>query len=422
MSARSAAAGAAAIALFATAPARAADPVESPHGAFRGECSVCHAPDSWKPARVGPKFDHSQYGYELEGAHQSAPCLLCHLTLEFSSVAGTTCADCHQDVHAGELGNDCERCHSTRSFIDRTDDVRSHRMTRFPLTGAHATVDCESCHAGGGGAAMRFANTPVDCAGCHLETYRATRNPDHVAAGFPTDCAQCHSPFGFGASQFDHAVTGFPLTGAHRTMDCQSCHAGFQFTGTSSECFQCHQADFQAASDPNHVAGGFSTECQRCHTTSAWEPASFDHALTSFPLTGAHAAVECAACHGGGVFTGTDPACVACHLADYQGTSSPNHLASGFGTDCQSCHGTNGWPGATFDHDALYFPIHSGPHQSVWGNDCTTCHVQPANYAVFECILCHEHNQSDMNQDHQGVNGYSFNSQACYSCHPRGRH
>jgi len=489
-------AAALAIVLVAAGGTFAAEPVENPHGSFQGECATCHAPDAWKPARIGPKFDHSKYGYELEGAHESAPCLLCHLTLEFSSVAGSECAECHQDVHAGELGNECERCHGTRSFIDRTDDMRSHRMTRFPLTGAHATVDCESCHGGGGGGtAMRFANTPVDCAGCHMDTFRATRNPDHIAAGFPTDCAQCHSTFGFGATNFDHAVTGFPLSGAHRTIDCQSCHEGFQFAGTPADCFSCHQADYQAASDPNHVAGGFSTDCAGCHSSSAWEPASFDHALTTFPLTGAHAAVECAACHGGGVFTGTssecvschlvayqatsdpphvsagfstncqtchgtstwqgatfdhsttafpltgahravtcfdchgdgvyagkDPACVACHLADYQGTSNPNHLSSGFGTDCQSCHNANGWGGASFNHDALYFPIYSGPHQGVWRGDCTTCHVQPANYNIFECILCHEHTQLRMDTKHQQVNGYSFNSQACYSCHPRGRH
>ena len=112
---------------------------------------------------------------------------------------------------------------------------------------------------------------------------------------------------------------------------------------------------------------------------------------------------------------------MACHLADYQATSNPNHLSSGFGTDCQSCHGTNGWLGASFNHDALYFPIYSGPHQGVWRGDCTTCHVQPANYNLFECILCHDHAQSRMDPRHTNVSGYSFNSQACYSCHPRGR-
>jgi hypothetical protein len=37
-----------------------------------------------------------------------------------------------------------------------------HGRTRFPLTGAHARVDCESCHLAG-----KMAGTPRTCAACH---------------------------------------------------------------------------------------------------------------------------------------------------------------------------------------------------------------------------------------------------------------
>jgi len=411
-----------ALAGLAVARAAPAQPVpENPHGSFRADCRICHDAEAWTPANVGPDFDHARWGFPLEHAHRDVPCLLCHLTLEFSTTTGTTCADCHEDVHLGELGNECERCHSTRTFVDRGDEVRSHRATRFPLTGAHLALDCADCH-GGDGTSLRFVNTPTECVACHRADYTATTNPDHVGASFPTDCVQCHSAYSWGGASFNHASTGFPLTGAHAATDCQQCHVDFSFTGTPTDCYACHRADYESASQPAHAAAGLPTDCASCHSAAAWQPASFDHARTAFPLTGAHTTLECAACHGDGVFTGRDPACVACHLADYQATANPPHLSSGFGTDCASCHGTSGWEGATFDHDSLYFPIYSGTHRGRWSS-CSDCHTNPGNLAVFTCFQCHPHSdRAETDAKHREVNGYAYDSAACLACHPRGRH
>jgi hypothetical protein len=116
-----------------------------PHGTLDKECSLCHSPDNWAPARISDSFDHSQSRFPLAGAHVTAACRSCHLSLDFAQ-ADTDCASCHQDVHVGELGLDCERCHTTRNFTERAKVLRDHRLTRFPLTGAHAGADCESCH------------------------------------------------------------------------------------------------------------------------------------------------------------------------------------------------------------------------------------------------------------------------------------
>ncbi|MCI5055621.1 MAG: hypothetical protein MRY83_05900, partial [Flavobacteriales bacterium] len=63
---------------------------------------------------------------------------------------------------------------------------------------------------------------------------------------------------------------------------------------------------------------------------------------------------------------------------------------------------------------------YSGNHQNEW-NQCSECHIQANNYAVFSCIDCHEHNnKNDVDDDHDGVNGYVYESNACYSCHPDG--
>jgi hypothetical protein len=394
---------------------------DNPHGSFRADCRICHDAESWTPATIGPEFDHARFGFPLDDAHKNVPCLLCHLTLEFDTATGTTCAGCHDDVHLGELGSDCERCHTTRNFVDRADEVRSHRATRFPLTGVHLTLDCAACHESGG-ATLRFVNTPVECEACHRDDYARTTNPDHVAASFPTDCAQCHSPYSWGGSAFNHALTGFPLTGAHLGMDCRECHAGFAFAGTPSACVGCHRAEYDAATQPAHVAAGFPTECASCHSTNAWQPATFDHSLTAFPLTGAHAALDCRSCHDDGVYSGRDPACVACHLADYQATTNPGHLQSGFGTDCASCHGTSQWEGATFDHDALWFPIYSGRHRNEW-NTCADCHGNPNDFSVFSCLGCHPHSdRASTDEKHREENGYVYESSACLACHPQGTH
>jgi nitrate/TMAO reductase-like tetraheme cytochrome c subunit len=166
------------------------------------------------------------------------------------------------------------------------------------------------------------------------------------------------------------------------------------------------------------VQNNFSQDCSECHNTTAWAPATFDHNQTQFPLTGAHIILQCLDCHSSG-YSGTPTECFACHETAYNTTTNPNHAAAGFPTDCQQCHNTSNWNQTTWDHDAQYFPIYSGKHQGKW-TDCADCHVNPSNYAVFECIFCHEHNQQEMDEKHQGVSGYIYQSIACYDCHPDG--
>jgi hypothetical protein len=108
---------------------------------------------------------------------------------------------------------------------------------------------------------------------------------------------------------------------------------------------------------------------------------------------------------------------VGCHLTDYNQTNNPPHASAQFPTDCQMCHTTSAWIPSTFDHDGQYFPIYSGKHAGEW-NLCSDCHTNPGNYAEFTCLTCH--GQSQTNEEHNGVPGYSYNSNACYNCHPNG--
>jgi hypothetical protein len=156
-----------------------------------------------------------------------------------------------------------------------------------------------------------------------------------------------------------------------------------------------------------------------CHTTVTWTGATFDHVGTSFPLTGAHVAVACQQCHGDGVYAGKSTACVSCHQAAYDTTTDPNHALAQLPTDCTSCHTTTTWTGARFTaHDASWFPIYSGAHRGRWSS-CSTCHNVASDYGQFTCLSCHAKNETDGH--HSGVGGYSYTSQACYSCHANGR-
>jgi hypothetical protein len=390
----------------------------NPHGPLQQPCAVCHASAGWVPVRVTSAFDHSKSGFALAGAHAQTTCRSCHTSLDFKG-APRDCASCHRDVHRGELGADCARCHTPRSFIDRSELARAHQQTRFPLTGSHVVVDCERCHTPTPQGRLTFVNRATDCVDCHRTDYERTRTPDHQAGGIATNCTQCHATTSWPRARFGHAGTRFPLTGAHRAVTCARCHGDGVYAGKSTLCASCHQLAYDGTTDPPHQATGFSTDCTMCHTTVTWAGATFDHAGTSFPLTGAHSQLACNQCHSDGVYAGKSATCASCHQSAYEATTNPSHVAASFPLDCTSCHTTTAWTGARVTaHDASYFPIYSGAHRGRW-TSCAQCHTVTTDYTQFNCLVCH--GQTETNGHHSGVSGYSYNSQACYGCHANGR-
>lgn len=458
---------------------------QSPHGKIKTPCNDCHTTDSWK-MRSDATFDHSTTGFSLEGQHRAVPCTACHEGFNFTAVS-TKCSSCHTDAHLGELGTDCAQCHTPSSWAI-ADMRQRHDQTRFPLLGAHIATACNECHTGAVG--RRYRGIPVSCVSCHQSDYRATKSPNHAAAGFSSDCLKCHDltarSWGTG---FDHMATRFPLTGAHSQQQCVSCHANNVFTGLSLECVACHQGVYNTAASPNHVASGFPTLCQQCHTTTAWKPSSFDHTATDFALTGAHRAVACTDCHKNNQYANLAATCYSCHTTDFSQAANPNHLSAQFSQDCtqchtttawqpasfnhattrfaltgqhlltnceachvngnyqlvysdcyqchqtdftqsttmnhtalnfshkcETCHTTTAWTPSTFNHDANYFRIYSGPHQAKW-TSCLTCHTNTAAYTEFTCFSCHEHNKTDMDAKHREVTNYIYASPNCYACH-----
>ena len=388
----------------------AAQAGSNPHGASIGACATCHLPDAWKPVRIASSFRHAERTFPLDGAHQSASCMSCHKSLDFTA-ASPSCVSCHIDVHRGALGVNCERCHTTRSFVDQARLTRLHEETRFPLRGAHAATPCESCHTPTAPGQPQFTNRPTACISCHKADYDRATTPPHASAGFPTNCTACHTETAWRGAPFDHNATQFPLTGAHQAQACSTCHADGVYKGKPTACASCHQPDYAKTKAPPHVAANFATTCATCHTTANWLGAVFDHNTTRFPLTGGHRSAACASCHADGVYVGKPTTCVSCHQADFAKTAAPPHVAAAFSTNCTTCHTTTVWQGAAFDHNTTQFPL-TGGHQPV---ACASCHADGVYVGrATACASCH---QADYNKTTTPPHAAASFATSCAPCH-----
>lgn len=330
-------------------------------------CAVTLAPNAWDAQR-GPVIPHDTF---------PADCALCHLSTSWH-----------------ELRPDFQFDHGA--------------ATGTPLLGAHRQVACLLCH-NDRGPVQQFAVR--GCAGCHVDPHQGQLG---------TTCERCHHEVSWQptGALAEHQRTRFPLTGAHAAAACFQCHPGADaglFQHADTRCESCHQSDLARATNPNHLALGYTSACERCHVPTRWDRVRFAH-TAAFPLTGAHARVACESCHTGGVFGGLPTDCSSCHLDDYTAATNPNHTALAFPLACEGCHGTQRWQGATFAHPQ--FPIASGDHA---GFDCTACHTS-GNFTTFSCIDCHEHDdRRDLEDEHDDVGGYVYASPNCYACHPDGQ-
>ncbi|MHC4959592.1 MAG: hypothetical protein ACYTGN_14595 [Planctomycetota bacterium] len=293
---------------------------------------------------------------------------------------------------------DCKLCH----VADRWDQVRDdftfdhEKETGHALKGAHELAACLRCHNDFGPVEAYAAR---GCAGCHLDPHRSQLG---------NDCLRCHteSSWHAGGLVAEHARTRFPLIGRHLAVACVLCHPRAptgEFRGTPIRCEQCHTADLARATSPDHTGNGWTTRCERCHQPTTWSGGGFSHQF--FPLTGAHAVIACNACHIGNVFGPLPRDCLSCHQDDQ--ARAPNHDV--FPRNCEQCHNTSAWEGAPFNHR---FRI-QGPHNVA----CNTCHTSPN---VVNCLSCHDHNRTDMDDEHSEVDGYTYASSACIQCHPTG--
>jgi hypothetical protein len=310
---------------------------------FSRRCEECHGvtSSSWEGAR----FSHPAR-FPLVGGHAGVPCAGCHGSGQYQGLP-SACVSCHQEDYnrttnpnhvASSFPLSCADCHTIDGWRPATFD---HDLSRFPLTGAHVQPDCAACHVGG-----QFTGTPTDCHACHQDDYDRTTNPNHRALAFPTECQGCHETDAWQPARFDHNRTRFPLNGAHRGVPCTRCHAGGRYSRTPTDCYACHQDDYNRTANPNHRSAGFPTQCRACHTVRAWRPADFDHDARSFPIfSGTHRGKwsSCSDCHvSSGSFQVFE--CIRCHEHSNQAMVDTIHWGiSGYvyqSAACYRCHPT----------------------------------------------------------------------------------
>ena len=92
------------------------------------KCESCHNARSWKAW----DFDHdTRTKFKLDGGHKKIDCYACHKKeMDDKFVVAKTCDGCHDndDVHRGEFGQQCERCHVTNKW--RTLNIGSGSQRR----------------------------------------------------------------------------------------------------------------------------------------------------------------------------------------------------------------------------------------------------------------------------------------------------
>jgi hypothetical protein len=166
---------------------------------------------------------------------------------------------------------DCTLCHLGSDWNTLREDFEfDHaRETGVPLSGAHRAAQCLRCHNDRGPVATFSAR---GCAGCHEDVHEGQLG---------TACQQCHTEQSWMAvGQIErHAQTRFPLVGVHAVTACYRCHPGAevgQFVPTDPDCVSCHQRDLLGAQNPNHIAFGWVTDCDRCHLPTTWNQAEID--------------------------------------------------------------------------------------------------------------------------------------------------
>jgi hypothetical protein len=381
--------------------------VDTHQGRLGTDCGSCHNPAAWTPA----KFDHNLSIFKLTGKHISVDCTSCHVNKTYHGTP-TDCYTCHEknDPHNGQFGKtDCGTCHTTDGWSPSTYD---HNLSAFQLTGKHINVACASCHVNN-----VYKGTPSDCNSCHK------KDDKHGGQFGSTSCGTCHTTSGWSPSTFDHNLANFKLTGKHVNVSCASCHTNNIYIGTPTDCNSCH------AKDDSHGGQFGSMSCGSCHSTSGWTPATFDHNLAAFKLTGKHASIPCTSCHINNVYKGTPTGCNSCHSKD-------NPHGGQFGsTSCGSCHTTSAWLPSTFNHAGFALSgghsglactqCHSGGVYAGLSTACVSCHAEPAIHAGqfgTNCASCHTINNWNATFNHPNSCGeggcINHHGASCATCHP----
>ena len=252
------------------------------HAEFANQCSLCHAP-FWSTNTMADMcvLCHTDVGVQM-----LVPSPL-HGTLALENPK-LTCQDCHTEHHgAGAVL-------TNMNVVPFPHDVLGYSLASHKTKSDGTPFACADCHPQGD---QKF--DPATCAACHTQM-GATFMQTHIQ-DFSGNCLACHTGLDPYDKTFDHNAVQYQLTGKHAQVPCGQCHIHAsslaELKSTPQDCNSCH-----GKQDPHQ--GRFGSDCSLCHTTTAWLPATFDHNLSDFKLTGKHASLACESCHKNAVYQG----------------------------------------------------------------------------------------------------------------------
>lgn len=201
-------------------------------------------------------------------------------------------------------------------------------------------------------------------------------------------------------------------------------------TVADDKCLQCHKtiaarisakAGYHASSE---VSGKNCSSCHREHNGREYElvywpkgEKAFDHALTGYPLEGAHRDRECRSCHKptfinlsvlkgdeslrpARSFMGLKQDCLNCHTDEH---------ADQLTDRCLDCHSYKAWtPAHEFNHDKARYKL-TGKHRET---TCVKCHPEKTRTSPFPVGLITQKTSPDSIAQYQGL---TFGK--CSDCH-----
>ena len=142
---------------------------------FGDDCLACHDGVD----RLA-QFDHALF-FVLDGTHTTVDCQECHQERVFPGTP-RECSQCHAepDIHAGQFGLDCIRCHTTSAW--KPAQLTYHT---FPLTHGESDNTCTTCH--------QQSYAEYTCYTCHEHEPVEIREK-HFEEGITDyeNCIECH--------------------------------------------------------------------------------------------------------------------------------------------------------------------------------------------------------------------------------------
>ncbi len=391
------------------------------HRSSPGDLSRAHAAVAGSPFIMDCKKCHAAEGL-------NSGCLHCHTEIQDQLKK-------HQGYHdylAKAQKTECAKCHSEHNGADfallnkvswEGKDVKSfnHPQVAYRLTGAHAKLACEKCHAAKGRAPyflpkfkknrreVTYLGLKQACMSCHADPH---------AGGKASNCTGCHDQNHWKPAPLFSHDKFYPLRGAHAAIACSKCHIPSNLTRASpttkwnvtfgptkgKNCADCH-------ANPHRVK--WVETCEGCHNGAdkTWREAdsrmnTLQHAKTGFRLVPPHQKARCLDCHGPDLpgvpfnvrypnprspgYNRSEKDCEGCHKDEHRGQFVDKY------PKCIRCHNLRGWKPNNFDarmHNQTLYPLIGGHLRA----ECNKCHIKdPAAktrryvHTPKECGECHK--------------------------------